>query len=104
LVPFSDGMTRPTYDANELVHDLYTREARDAQVQGLMMVKCSVLADGTVKNCRMIKSLQFLSDAVLDRLSHMKMKPATFEGQPVAIDYVFTFNFKLPPSGPEKKK
>ena len=30
--------------------------AREAQVQGLMIVKCKVLADGTVQDCRVIKT------------------------------------------------
>jgi protein TonB len=89
-------MTRPVADTTELQRSGYTREAREAQIQGMMIVKCKVLADGTVQDCRVIKTLPFLAEAVVKRLEAMKVKPATFQGKAVSVDYVFNFNFKMP--------
>jgi periplasmic protein TonB len=96
VVPFGEGMTRPTYDQSQLVHNLYTREATEARVEGMMIVKCNVLTDGTVKNCRVLKPLPHLSEAVINRIQSMRVQPASFQGRPIAIDYVFNFQFRLP--------
>ncbi len=90
------GMTRPAFDRNEVFRNVYTREALEAGVQGVMIVKCAVLADGLVRNCRPIKSLPFLTDTVIERLEHSRMAPATFHGAPVSVNYVFNFNFSIP--------
>jgi hypothetical protein len=62
----------------------------------MMIVKCHVLADGTIRNCRVLKPLPHLSETVVKRLEGMKAKPATFQGNTIAIDYVFNFQFKMP--------
>ena len=59
-------------------------------------LKCNILIDGSVKNCRVIKPLPHLSEAVLAAMGSMTCKPATFQGQPISIDYVQNFQFKLP--------
>lgn len=96
VVPFGEGMTRPQYDQGQLIHNLYTREATEARVEGMMIVKCNVLTDGTVRNCRVLKPLPHLSEAVIARIQSMKVQPATFQGRPIAIDYVFNFQFRMP--------
>ena len=97
VLAFGEGMTRPDFDKSILQRgDVFSREAREAQVQGLMIVKCKVLADGTVQDCRVIKTLPFLAETVVHKLESMKIKPATFQGKPVSVDYVFNLNFKLP--------
>jgi periplasmic protein TonB len=96
VVPFGEGMTRPEYDRSELVHNLYTREASEAAIQGMVIVKCNVLADGSVRNCRVLKPLPFLADAVVARIQSMRLRPATFQGKPISIDYVFNFSFAPP--------
>jgi protein TonB len=96
VVPFGEGMTRPVLDKAELVRGIYTREALEAQVQGMIIVKCVVAADGSVRNCKVIKPLPFLSDAVVARIQSMHLQPATFQGKPVSIEYVFNFQFTMP--------
>lgn len=96
VVSFGEGMSRPAVDQRALVDDLYTREAREAHVEGMMIVKCNVLADGTIRNCRVIKPLPHLSEAVVARLQSMKATPGTYQGKPIAIDYVFNFKFQMP--------
>jgi protein TonB len=96
VVPFGEGMTRPECDKVELARNLYTREALEAQVEGMMIVRCHILADGTVRNCRVIKPLPHLSEAVVAKLQSMTCKPGTFQGKPISIDYVLNFQFKMP--------
>lgn len=96
IVPFGEGMTRPSCDRQALAHDLYTQAAREAHVEGMMIVKCQILSDGTVQNCRVIKPLPHLSDRVVERLQSMKCTPGTFQGKPISIDYTQNFVFKMP--------
>ncbi len=96
MVSFGEGMTRPECDKAELARDVYTRDALTARVEGLMIVKCHILVDGTVRNCRVIKPLPHLSESVVAKLQGMKCRPGTFQGQAIAIDYVQNFEFKLP--------
>jgi protein TonB len=96
VLPFGEGMTRPVVDVAELTHSIYSREAREAQVQGTMIVRCHVMVDGSVNSCRIIKTLPHLAEAVLARIQSMRLKPATFQGKPISIDYVFNFKFELP--------
>ena len=77
-------------------HNLYSREALEANIEGMMIVKCNVLADGTIRNCRVLKPLPHLSETVLKRLHSMKASPCIYQGQAIAIDYVFNFKFQMP--------
>jgi protein TonB len=74
----------------------YTREALEARIQGLMIVKCTITVNGELQNCRIIKPLQFMEKAVLEWLSERRYRPVTFQGRPVAVDYVFNIKLTLP--------
>ena len=89
-------MTRASVELQDLVRNLYTREALEAHVEGTMIVKCNVLSESTMIHCRALKPLPHLTEAVLERLESMKATPGTFQGKPVAVDYVFNFRFQLP--------
>lgn len=73
----------------------YTAEARAAEVEGLMIVKCVIAPDGSVTNCQIIKPLPHMDAAVLQWLAGAKYSPVTFQGHPQAVSYVFNFRFKL---------
>ncbi len=93
---FVAGMTRPVVDREDLARTLYTREAREAGVQGAMIIACQVMADGSVRGCHAIRPLPLLTDAVISRLEHMRVTPATLQGAPVSVNYVFNFQFTMP--------
>jgi periplasmic protein TonB len=95
VVPFGEGMTRPELIAGPKRPE-YTREALEARVEGVMIVRCTITVAGKVENCRIIKPLPHLEQAVLDTLAKQKFKPVTFQGRPVNVDYVFNFRFVLP--------
>ncbi len=98
VIPFGEGMTRPVLSPgvlSDIQRAVYTREARAAQVAGLVIVKCNVLIGGEIRNCRIVKSVPFLAEALVRHLQTLTIKPATFQGKAVAIDYVFNFKFQL---------
>lgn len=94
VLPFGEGMTRPV--KLEGREPQYTREALEARVQGLMIVKCVITIEGKVENCRIIKPLPHMEQAVLQALSTQRYKPVTFQGRPVSVDYVFNIRLVLP--------
>ncbi len=94
VLPFGEGMTRP--EQTEGRDPVYTREALEAHVEGLMLVKCVVTVEGRLENCRIIKSLPHMDQAVLEALATKRFKPLTYQGRPVAVDYVFPIRLVIP--------
>ena len=94
VMAFGEGMTRPERVSG--ADPVYTREALEAHVQGLMIVKCVIGVDGYLSNCRIIKPLPYMEKAVLDALSTRRYKPVTFQGRPITCDYVFNIKLVMP--------
>lgn len=94
VLPFGEGMSRPEPIVKP--NPQYTREALEARVQGLMIVKCVITVEGKVERCRTIKPLPHMEQAVLDALYAARYKPVTFQGRPVAVDFVFNLRLQLP--------
>lgn len=94
VLPFGEGMSRP--EQIEGRDPIYSREALEAHVQGLMIVKCVITTEGRLENCRIIKPLPFMDKAVLDALSTRRYKPVTYQGKPVTVDYVFNIRLVMP--------
>lgn len=95
VVPFGEGMTKPECDKGELQRRAYSREALEARVEGKLILKCQFMADGSVKNCRVIKPLPHLGEQILKLLSEAQCKPGTYQGKPISIDMTIPFDFKL---------
>lgn len=95
VLPFGEGMTRPVGDASNRAPQ-YTREALEARIQGLMLVKCTITVEGELRNCRVIKPLPHMDKAVLDALSKWRFAPVTFQGRAVAVDYVIPVRLVIP--------
>ncbi|ATB36715.1 Ferric siderophore transport system, periplasmic-binding protein TonB [Cystobacter fuscus] len=94
VLPFGAGMTRPEKLSGP--QPQYTREALEAHVQGLMIVKCVITTEGKVERCRIIKPLPHMEQAVLDSLYAQRYKPVTFQGRPVQVDYTFNIRLSMP--------
>ena len=73
----------------------YPREAREAQVEGVVLVRCIIRADGATEDCRILKGLPLLSDAVLASMRLRRYRPAQFEGRPVKVEMVITVRLRL---------
>jgi TonB family protein len=72
----------------------YTQAARDHRVEGLVLVRCVLPVDGHPRNCKILKSLPDLDEAVLAALAVSRYQPVTYLGRPVEVSYVFSFRFK----------
>jgi protein TonB len=94
VIPFGAGMNRPSMTSGR--DPIYTKEALAARVEGLMIVRCTINITGAITNCRVIKELPHMKQAVLDALYSRRYTPVTFNGQPVNVDYVFNIKLVLP--------
>ena len=74
----------------------YRREALAARVEGKVLVKCVLSVAGEVDDCVVIKGVPMLTEVVLASLRTSRFTPVHYRGKPQAIQYLFTFNFKLP--------
>jgi protein TonB len=77
----------------------YTTEAMRAKVQGEITLEALVAPDGTVKDVRVVKSLDRasgLDDEAMKTARQWRFRPATYQGQPVAylVLIVMTFNLR----------
>jgi protein TonB len=75
---------------------LYTPQALVAGVQGTMLVKCVITQEGEVRDCRTLKGLPHMDDAVMGALEGRRYRPVSFQGKPVSVSYVFTVRLTLP--------
>ena len=62
----------------------YPQAARDAGIQGTVWVMARVLADGTVGETQVTRSVAGLDSAAVAAVRQMKFKPAMLQGKPVA--------------------
>jgi len=93
-VAFSDKLTPPVLISGPSPG--YTPQALERRVEGTMVIRCVISADGAVHGCRVIKSLPFMDRAAVAALEQRKYKPALRAGQPVDVYYTFTLTFQLP--------
>ncbi|MEE2777463.1 MAG: TonB family protein [Acidobacteriota bacterium] len=74
----------------------YTEEARQARVQGVVILQAVINVLGNVTNVKVLKGLpQGLAEAAVDTVGTWQFRPATLKGQPVPVYYNFTVNFSL---------
>lgn len=80
------------------VHPQYTREAREARIQGTVMLDAVVLKDGAVGDVTVTKSLDKehgLDDQALKALKQWQFKPGTKDGKPVDVRVSVEMSFTL---------
>lgn len=86
VLPFGAGMTRPSLISKR--DPVYPREAAVAKVGGLMLVKCIITTDGSLRSCRVVKGLPYMDQPVLTALSSWKYTPIQYQGRAVSVEYV----------------
>lgn len=94
VLPFGPGMNRPSLLSQ--TSPKYSREAAAAKVSGLMLVKCVITLSGSLRNCRIVKGLPFMDQAVLAALSTWQYSPIVYQGHPVSVEYVIPVRLVAP--------
>jgi protein TonB len=92
VVPFSFGTMEPPQPISRTKIE-YTREALAAHVTGLLIARCTITRDGEIENCKIIKGLPHMNEAVLQTLETWRYTPVRYQGKPISV--IYTFNIKL---------
>ena len=90
----TDEMTKP--ELVSYVEPEYSKEARAARIQGVVILEAVVDERGDVTVEKVLKGLSHgLTEAAVAAVQGSKYEPATLNGQPVAVYYNLTVNFQL---------
>lgn len=75
----------------------YPYAARTARVEGVVLLKCIVLEDGTVANCKLERAAGWGIDesALLTVQNKWKFEPARLNGKPVAVQANIEVSMRL---------
>jgi protein TonB len=73
----------------------YPEQAREQGIEGTVIVRFIVGADGSVKRIKIIKGHPLLSAAVRAAVMAWRYRPGTYEGQPVSMWRSARFPFRL---------
>jgi TonB family protein len=90
------GVTAPVVVTQ--VKPSYTAEAMRAKVQGLVMVECVVMPDGTVGDARIVRSLDprfGLDQEAITAAKKWRFKPGLLNGTPVPVIVTIELSFTL---------
>lgn len=78
------------------VDPVYTEEARQAKLEGGVLLKIIVGADGAAKNIQVARSLGLgLDEKAIESVSQWKFRPAEKNGEPVDFPATVEVNFRL---------
>ncbi len=74
----------------------YTEEARQARIQGVVIVQTIIDCQGFVTEINVVKGLPLgLTEATVSAISQWRFEPATLNGRPISVYYNLTVNFRL---------
>ena len=70
--------------------------AKEDRIEGTVVVKATINRQGTVDAMEISESLaQPFDQAAMDAIAQWRFEPATLDGEPVAVYYFLTINFRL---------
>jgi TonB family protein len=92
-------VSEPGVSAPKVIYKVdpnYTQEARDAKIEGTVVVDLEVYPDGKAHNLKVKRTLDpGLDQRALDAISAWRFQPATKNGKPIAVKATIEINFKL---------
>jgi protein TonB len=78
------------------VEPVYPPLAKEANIQGVVILELVIDTDGSVKDGRVLRSIPLLDQAALDAVVQWRYQPTLLNGAPVEVIAVVTVNFMLP--------
>jgi protein TonB len=73
----------------------YPALARQARIQGTVVLQAVIGKDGTVQNLRVLSGHPMLTEAAIDAVKQWLYKPYSLNGEPVEVDTQIYVNFTL---------
>ncbi len=80
----------------KIVQPQYTADAMRAKVQGLVVLECIVMPDGTISEARVKRSLPFgLDEEAIKAARQWRFSPGLRQGEPVPVIVAIELSFSL---------
>jgi TonB family protein len=73
------------------VRAIVTPEAQANKTIGVVLLKATFRADGTITDIEVINPVPFMTEAAIDALRRSKFRPATYNGVPVTLTNVLVY-------------
>lgn len=74
----------------------YTEEGRKAKHQGRVVLRAVISEEGLVEDVEVVEGLPYgLTEAAVAAVRAWRFHPALYEGEPTAVLYLLTINFRL---------
>ena len=81
------------------VAPVYPPEARDARVQGVVILEVTLSRTGEVSDVEVVRSTPLLDEAAVAAVRQWRYEPTLVDGEPVSILMTVTMNFALRDDG-----
>jgi protein TonB len=73
----------------------YPQLAKQARIQGSVVLQAEISKDGTIQNLQLISGHPMLAPAAIEAVKQWRYKPYLLNGEPVAVDTQVVVNFSL---------
>ena len=87
------GITPPRRVVN--VNPVYPPDAKEARVQGVVILEVLIGADGTVEQAKVMRSIPMLDQAAIDAVRQWEFTPTLLNGDAKKVIMTVTVNFTL---------
>jgi periplasmic protein TonB len=77
------------------VQPMYPPLARQARIQGTVVLQAEISKEGTIQNLRLISGHPMLAPAAIEAVKQWRYKPYFLNGEPVEVETQITVNFSL---------
>jgi protein TonB len=77
------------------VQPAYPPLARQARIQGQVLLAAEISKDGTIENLHLISGHPMLAPAAIEAVKQWRYKPYILNGEPVEVETQITVNFSL---------
>jgi TonB family protein len=77
------------------VNPTYPQEAKDANIQGVVILEAIVAEDGSVREVEVLRSIPQLDAAAIDAVKQWRFSPTLLNGVPTAVRITTTVSFTL---------
>ncbi len=77
------------------VNPVYPEIAKQARVQGLVILECVITAEGNVGQVTVLRGIPLLDQAAVEAVRQWRYTPTLLEGRPVPVIMTVTVNFRL---------
>ena len=77
------------------VSPVYPPAAKQARIQGSVILKALISKEGSIKDLKVISGPRELVDAAIGAVQQWRYRPYVINGEPVEVETIVTVNFQL---------